>query len=233
MDSFTLNKIAGAVLAALLVIVASRTFVDILWPGAHEGEPGTAIQVTEKPVEGDGAQVAAGADGGAAAPAVEPIAVRLAAANPEAGQSAIKPCAACHTWESGGANKIGPNLYGVVGRDIASVDGFAYSSALSEKEGGWTFEALDEFLQNPKGYAPGTKMAYAGMKDPQARANLIAFLNQQSANPLPLPAADAAPAAEEQKAEGASPEDQTEPKQAEAGVAPQDGAAQNAPASAQ
>ncbi len=207
MDKFTFNKIAGAVLSALLVIVASRTFVDILYPpGDHEA--GTAIQVTQNPVPAEGEQVAEAekpAEGDAAKPDAPSLSVLLASANPDEGQKSVRSCAACHGWEQGGANKIGPNLYGIVGKDIASVPGFSYSAALQEKEGAWTFEALDAFLLNPKGWAPGTKMAYAGLKDAETRANIIAFLNQQSANPLPLPSADATPGEPKQQQAGGEP----------------------------
>jgi cytochrome c len=98
-----------------------------------------------------------------------------------------KKCAACHNFEDGAPNKIGPNLWGVVGRDIAALPDFSYSSALSEKEGDWSYEALSEFVASPKGWAPGTKMTFAGLKKPQDRADLILYLRSLSGSPEPLP----------------------------------------------
>lgn len=193
MDSFTFNKVAGAVLSALLVIVASRVFVDILYP-TGEPQQGVTIQVTQTPVlpEGEAPEAVDTAKAPEApAAAEESVAVLLASANIEAGQAAARKCAACHVWEKGGPNRIGPNLYGIIGSDIAAAEGFAYSSALQAKEGEWSYESMDAFLADPKGWAPGTKMAFAGIRDAKERANLIAFLNQQSDSPLPPPEAGA------------------------------------------
>jgi cytochrome c len=103
------------------------------------------------------------------------------------GQAVAKKCAACHTFEEGGANKIGPHLWGVVGRDIASVSDFSYSAALSDKEGEWTYEKLNEFLTSPKAWAPGTKMTFAGISKPQDRIDVILYLRSLAAEPAPLP----------------------------------------------
>jgi cytochrome c len=188
MDSFTFNKIAGATLSALLVLVASRILVDKLYPG-DTGHSQKTVQVTAKPVAPEGTEAAT-----AAKPAEpeKPLGVLLASANPEAGQKTAKVCTACHSWEKGGPNKIGPDLYGVVGRPVASHEGFQYSSALKEKGGNWDFEKLFAFLHSPKTYAPGTKMTFAGINDAQDRANVLAFLNKQSDKPLPFPAPEAA-----------------------------------------
>jgi cytochrome c len=182
MDTFTFNKIAGGILSALLVLVASRILVDKMYPGQGT-EHGKTVQVTSKPIAPEGQQEAA------AKPkeAEKPLPVLLASANVEAGQKTAKVCTACHSWEKGGPNKIGPDLYGVVGRPVASHEGFQYSSALKEKGGDWTFDKLFAFIHSPKTYAPGTKMTFAGLPDAQDRANVIAFLNTQSDKPLPLP----------------------------------------------
>lgn len=141
-------------------------------------------------VEGGGA-----AAGGAAAAAAEPIGARLAKADPAKGADVFKQCAACHTVNQGGASGVGPNLWGVVGKPHGHLAGFAYSDALKKVPGDWTFDALDSWLTSPRKYAPGTKMTFAGLANPQDRANVIAYLNSQGSN-LPLPAADAAPAAD-------------------------------------
>jgi len=124
-----------------------------------------------------------------------PIATLLASADVAKGEATFAKCTSCHTINSGGANGIGPNLHGVVGEAIGQgVGGFAFSDALKSKGGNWSFDALNEWLKSPKAYAPGTKMTFAGLSKPEDRANVIAYLNTQGSN-LPLPAADAAPAA--------------------------------------
>lgn len=111
---------------------------------------------------------------------------RLAKANPAKGEAAFLQCSACHSVEEGGPAKLGPNLWGVINRPVASVDGFDYSEALKEFGGSWELERLDEFLSDPAGTVPGTRMAVPGVTDDAARADLIAYLNQNSANPLPI-----------------------------------------------
>ncbi|CAN5336993.1 hypothetical protein BH10PSE13_BH10PSE13_18650 [soil metagenome] len=119
----------------------------------------------------------------------------LAKADVAAGEKVFGKCAACHTVTSGGANGIGPNLYATVGEAVATgKGGFAFSDALKEVGGTWTFDALNKWLTSPRDFAPGTKMTFAGLGNPVDRANLIAYLNAQGSN-LPLPAVDAAPAA--------------------------------------
>lgn len=135
--------------------------------------------------------------GEGAAAAAEPIANRLAKADAAKGEATFAKCKACHAIAQGGANGIGPNLWGVVGAAQAAHPGFAYSDALKGKGGKWDFAALDEWLASPAKYATGTKMSFAGISDAQQRADVILYLNAQGSN-LPLPAAEAAaaPAAE-------------------------------------
>ena len=135
------------------------------------------------------------AEGGSAAASGPGLNTLLASADVAAGEKVFAKCAACHTANQGGANGIGPNLYATVGEGIGQgKGGFAFSDALKSKGGNWTFENLDHWLTSPREFAPGTKMTFAGLGNPVDRANLIAWLNTQGSN-LPLPAADAAPAA--------------------------------------
>jgi len=114
----------------------------------------------------------------------EPIAVRLASSDVGKGQAAAKQCAACHTFEKGGPNRVGPNLYGIVDRAKASHEGFNYSAAMKAKGGTWTFDDLDHFIANPKSYVPGTSMGYAGLSRGGQRADLINYLHTLSDNPV-------------------------------------------------
>ena len=116
----------------------------------------------------------------------EGVGVLLAQADVDEGAKAGRKCAACHSFDEGGANKIGPPLWGVIGRDIAALD-FAYSDALAEKEGAWDYQALDAFLAEPRDWAPGTKMAFAGIREPEERADIILYLRSLSNEPAPLP----------------------------------------------
>lgn len=146
--------------------------------------------------EGFPVESADGAEGGGGAAADAPIANRLATADLAKGQASFAKCAACHTVNQGGASGIGPNLWAAMGKSHGHVAGFAYSEALKAVPGNWTFEAMDAWLKSPRKYAAGTKMTFAGLSDAQERANVIAYMNAQGSN-LPLPAAEAAPAASE------------------------------------
>ncbi|MEY3940111.1 MAG: hypothetical protein RLZZ604_571, partial [Pseudomonadota bacterium] len=147
--------------------------------------------------EKEGFAVAAEAGGEAGGAAAVPIATLLATADIAKGEAAFKKCAACHTIAQGGLNGIGPNLWASMGKPHGHVAGFSYSDALKSVPGNWDFEGMDKWLANPKKYAPGTKMTFAGLGNPEERANLILYLNSQGSNlPLPAPpAADAAAAA--------------------------------------
>jgi cytochrome c len=146
------------------------------------------------PIEG----VEVESEGGAEAE--KPIEFYLASADPANGANVFKKCTACHNAEQGGPNALGPNLWGVLGEPIGQGRGFAFSDALAKVGGTWNWNNLSDWLHSPKNFAPGTKMTFAGISNPQDRADVIAYLNQQSSNPLPLPAAPAEAAA--QPAEG-------------------------------
>jgi cytochrome c len=123
----------------------------------------------------------------APAPALDSITALLASADPAAGEKATKRCVICHTFNEGGKNKTGPNLWNIIGKDKGAVDGFRYSDALRDKGGAWSYEDMDAFLASPKGFVKGTRMSFTGIKSAADRAALIAYMRQQSNSPLPLP----------------------------------------------
>jgi cytochrome c len=186
MDSFELNKILGAILGTLLFVMGVGFLAESIYHPTATG-PGYALPEPEGGGEGDNG-------GGGDTPAVS-IGTLLASADATQGAEQAKKCASCHDFTEANANKTGPGLYDVVDRAIASHPGFAYSPALLEHASdAWTYENLNTWLISPKAYAPGTKMTFAGVKNDQERANIIAFLGTLSKSPKPFPPPDAAPA---------------------------------------
>ncbi|MBA5776102.1 cytochrome c family protein [Stappia sp. F7233] len=184
MDSFELNKIAGAVLLALLVAMGLGIVSDVIFEPHRPEKPGFEIAVATD--EGGATEVSEGGK-----EEIVPIGTRLVEASVESGEKSVKKCAACHNFEKGGANKVGPGLWDVVGRKPGSHEGFGYSSAMTafgEQTDSWTYEELDQFLANPKNLVSGTSMSFAGLKKPEERADVIAYLRSLSDNPEPLPA---------------------------------------------
>lgn len=186
MNFFELNKIAGILLGTLLFTLGLGYFADAVFSKETLRNPGWIPPAMEA--------AASGGHGAAAGQAKKeeakdpPIAERLAKADAAKGEAAFKKnCASCHTSESGGPNKVGPNLYGVVTRKTAGHEGFNYSEALKSKGGEWTYDNLDHWIANPKSFAPGNKMSYGGDKDAAQRADIIAYLRSQAATPAPLP----------------------------------------------
>ena len=118
---------------------------------------------------------------------IEPISALLMNGSLESGQKIFKKCGSCHNIKKGSANKVGPNLWNIINRPVANVEGFSYSKALIENGGKWNYEELAKFLYKPKLYAKGTKMNFSGLKKVQDRANLVLFLRENSDNPVPLP----------------------------------------------
>lgn len=209
MNSYV-NMGVGALLGTVFVLMSvSIASEGIFHSGAPEKE-GFAIVAEEAGGEAAG--------GGEAAAAAVPIATLLASADAGAGETVFKKCASCHTPEKGGPNKVGPNLWDVVNRPIASHEGFSYSAGMTTFSEGhkvvWDFDHLNFFLEAPKKHVPGTAMGFAGLKKDDERANLIAYLRTLSDNPAPLPTASNEGAA---ATEGAAP--------AEGGTATEGGAA--------
>ncbi|MFY9818756.1 MAG: cytochrome c family protein [Pseudolabrys sp.] len=185
MNSFELNKILGAILGTCLVLLALNITAGAVFAPQKPAKPGFDIAVKEAGEE----------KGGAATKEPEqPIETLLAKASVEKGQAAAKQCQACHTFEKGGPNRVGPNLWNVVNRARASEAGFNYSAAMKGKGGNWSFDELNKFIANPRGYVPGTAMTFAGLSRPEQRADLIDYLHTLADNPVPLPkAAEGAP----------------------------------------
>jgi cytochrome c len=182
MDTFYFNKIAGAVLASLLVLVGVNTAIQLFYPkGTADLSKGRIVVAPEAAAPEPTTTTAAKPE--EKEPPVESV---LASANADAGKNAAKACGTCHNWTKGAGAKIGPDLYGVVGREIGKEPGFSYSNALQGKGGKWTAQSLYEWLKDPKAFIPGNKMTFPGIKSPQERANIIAFLDKQSDNPVPL-----------------------------------------------
>lgn len=186
MDSFELNKILGAILGTLLFVMGLGFIAEAVY-APHASGPGYALPEPSAENPNAPTQPVAVAD----------IGTLLAKADPKAGEAAAKKCQACHDFTEGGPNKTGPNLYGVVGRAIASHPGFDYSADLkAHSSDTWTYENLNAWITAPKAFAAGTKMTYAGDKDDTDRADIIAYLSTLSHNPVPFPA-PAAPASAE------------------------------------
>jgi cytochrome c len=182
MDSFELNKIIGAVLATCIVLLVTSFTANALFASKPPEKPGFAIAAKEQ----------GGAAKEAAAPAApsEPIEKLLQTASVEKGQAAAKVCTTCHTFEKNGPNRVGPNLFGIVGDHRGEGrNGFNFSAAMKAKGGTWTYEDLNKFLTNPKGFIPGTAMGFAGIQKDSQRADVIAYLRTLSDNPEPLPTA--------------------------------------------
>lgn len=205
MDSFELSKIAGAVFAALLLIFVPKVIIETRLKGHEVGKGGYALPTSEataaaEPAKAEGAKAegdkpkegavpaAAGGEAKGGGFDAKAVVAKIGAGNPDSGKTTFQKCAACHSAEKGAANKVGPNLWNVIGRKKAGKEDFAgYSAAMKGKGGDWTFEDLAAFLHNPAAAVSGTKMVFPGVKDDGALADLLAYMRTLADSPAALP----------------------------------------------
>ena len=179
MDSFEVNKIIAAVLLVALLVIGIGKIADVVFFIEKPKKAGYKVELPDTENSSQSVKVAD----------VEEVDVSalLALGTVEHGEKVFKKCTACHVVNKGGANKIGPVLYGVLGRQVAAINDYKYSKAMASYEKSWTFEEMNGYLRKPQSYIKGTKMAFAGLRKEKDRASVILYLNQNSDNPLPLP----------------------------------------------
>ena len=178
MNSFEINKIVAAIILTIVIVFGVNKLADVIYyVKAPEGNTYNVVTETKEISKGDTVKMGGDIN----------ISALLALGNIDHGKIIFKKCAACHSVSKGGGNKIGPALWGVIGRKAGSISDYKYSKAMGEFGKNWDFEAMNNFLLKPKDYIKGTKMAYNGLKKEKDRASVILFLNQNSNNPIPIP----------------------------------------------
>jgi cytochrome c len=179
MDSFEVNKIIAAILMVALLIIGLGKIADGVFHVKKPKNPGYQVEVES--------QLTLGTSQATEVIEKIDIAAIMTLGDVASGEKIFKKCAACHSINKGGKNKIGPALYNVVGRAVGGIDDYKYSKTLASYGKDWTFEELNGFLQKPASYLKGTKMSYAGLRKEKDRASIIKYLNQNGDNPKPLP----------------------------------------------
>ena len=179
MDSFEVNKIIAAVLLVALIVIGLGKLSDVIFHVKKPEKAGYKVLVTENTSSQN--------SGENKKEEKIDISALLAMGSVEHGEKVFKKCSACHVVNKGGKNKIGPVLYGVLGRKVGSVENYKYSKALANYDKAWTFEEMNGYLIKPQKHIKGTKMAFAGLRKEKDRASVILYLNKNSDNPLPLP----------------------------------------------
>ena len=179
MDSFEVNKIIAAILMVALLVIGLGKLADGVFHVKKPKNPGYQVEVENQLTSNtsETAEVEEKID----------IAAIMELGDAISGEKIFKKCAACHSINKGGKNKIGPALYNIVGSPVGGVDNYKYSKALASYGRDWTFKELNGFLQKPASYLKGTKMSYAGLRKEKDRASVIKYLNQNSDSPQPLP----------------------------------------------
>lgn len=178
------NKVAAVIIGLVLMVMVIGVVGDIVFPEEHGGGEEASLAY---PI--DLAAVMGGTGGtGPVEEEVVDLGTLLASADASAGERTFRRCVSCHNAAPGAGNLQGPNLWDIVDRDIGSYDGFSYSAAMAGLEGDWTYENLDHFIANPRGWLDGTAMAFAGIRNDEDRADLLAYLQTLSDNPVPFPA---------------------------------------------
>ena len=179
MNSFEINKVIGSIILIILFVIGINKLADVIYNvKAPEGNIYKVVATKAEEISKDDTTKTMDADN---------IKALLVLGNIDHGKIIFKKCAACHAVSKGGGNKIGPALWGVIGRKAGSISDYKYSKAMSGFGKNWDFEAMNNFLLKPKDYVKGTKMAYIGLKKEKDRASVILYLNQNSNNPIPIP----------------------------------------------
>ena len=182
MSGLEVNKILASIFVALIVVSLISILGDAIINGKNNEQVENAYYIDITEIETNNLVINTQNE-----EISEQISIFLTSASFEKGEKLFKKCSACHTYEKGGANKVGPNLWNIINRSKASVQGFAYSKALAESRGSWGYEELSQFLYKPKEYIQGTKMNFSGLKKIQDRADLLLFLRKQADSPADLP----------------------------------------------